>query len=300
MEIVAFGAVRTFFASPPCLSEPYCVKGASPSKTLVGTPRVFQAKNVRDVVVVLEPVLDTMPSRIASSLESDARFSDGTWHINRIGHRCRRVIGDSEARAESWIGSMGDIWDPKQGLGEAALSNRLALRVGGFRGDERDEYIVDRVAEMTAPSRSLFSEVERNRLRRQGQDPEEIQRKRLETRTEGVILLDGAREISQTPVGRPRSIHAWSLEAQKARAAAVSKLALTASDEKALKDKLKPKTLRVPLHRAMGLRARRKFQHWTSNDAKLARRAQAEGAKVVTTPRAKSGKWRRKKKNAEA
>ena len=238
----------------------------------VGSSATFCLLSWRDRVVVQDVITEAKPGRVAASLETDFRFSDGTWHINRMAHRLRRILGDSEARAESWIGSMGDLWDPKQGHHETTLDNRLTLRAAGFQGSEHDEYVVRAVAKLTSKSRCLLTERERKRLKTSGIDVQELQKHRMQSDDTQLLHLEPAKKVAVERCGKPATVYYWAGQARRAKQSAVSRAQLSADDKTALDDKKKHPRFRVPLHRVMGKSARSKFRRYTCADVARFRR----------------------------
>lgn len=66
-------------------------------------------------------------------LEADAHVATGCWHVHRVFHRTRRLVG-SEGIVESWVSEFKGLFDPVQGAASSTIIQRLQLRVAGIRG----------------------------------------------------------------------------------------------------------------------------------------------------------------------
>lgn len=96
-------------------------------------------------VLVVSQRLQSRPTHLATAIERDPALSFGAWHVARMAHRVRMMCADSEARAESWIGSLGDSWCAEQGHGSGLIMTRLQLRVAGVHGNGCDDDVVHEV-----------------------------------------------------------------------------------------------------------------------------------------------------------
>lgn len=111
---------------------PWSIKTGNPIK--VGQFCSMLPKHVRHKLVLVSAVnMEIDQKRIAKDIEQDRRFSQNCWHVARMFHRVRRMVG-AEAPCESWVGELKYLWNPIHGPSTGLLADRLQLRLAGVRG----------------------------------------------------------------------------------------------------------------------------------------------------------------------
>ena len=234
----------------------------------VGAVGAFILKNNATPIVVVDFNGILLRDRVAKSMEGSVAFSAGCWHAGRLGHRARRIMGDSEAMAESWIGTLGWLWDSKQGLSLPDIGRRLSMHACGFSGAAMNDSVVDEVQNLFVKANTLRGERANRLLRVRGLTTNDVVQQRLRSElklTVGQSVLEALEEdVGKVWNHDPATIKSWNKEKQLTDKAATKHL--HALIPKHLE--LKKKEYRTPLNIKMGLRERKRYKHLGPADFK--------------------------------
>ena len=135
--------------------------------------------------------------KIAAAIEQNAHYSKGCWHISRLFHRCRRVLG-TESPCESWISTTKYLFATNQ-TSPATLARRLRIAANGVRGTGCDDVFVDRIARgLTTPEHMAGKPGEGRKRSRQPKDGVSAGLRHLRER-EQERLKEGAVPLAYMP-----------------------------------------------------------------------------------------------------
>ena len=198
-------------------------KPALPHSTALGRVASLQVGQARRLVVLASFELVPDCAKMASSIESDRRFSSGCWWAARAFHRARR-LGNSSEYAEVLGSFLSRLWDPVSGLPTGGLVERLTIKASGFRGDGtgEDDHLVHAVCKAIKGS-PLVKRAPRKRTRAEDMPEARALRRLRHRRVSGHI--PGPRLIHTTAGGiaiasaslTPRTVTAWTMQARQQR-----------------------------------------------------------------------------------
>ena len=129
------------------LDEPFSVR-ASELRQGTGRQCVATIRTPRlrgRVVRIVGRAWEWDTRRITASLEQDAHFAAGCYHMNSFFCLCRR-FGKTSSACERWGHDFKYLWDTEMGPTTTTLIRRLRARLGGLRGDGTDEQLLRRTA----------------------------------------------------------------------------------------------------------------------------------------------------------